>query len=161
MGRLNRNKLHVRLSEGMSEDAPIVPRRYTLTHSDTSGQLLLTIGPEYEARQIGGWYTRLMRDEVLAEWQQNSDGFSLHVHCHVSGGFVLGTAGWRFQIFQHELPLVLEALRAGDEALFLAHPELDVAPIIVHFHAQQERYNRVENWRSPADYKDHDLGRRT
>jgi hypothetical protein len=134
-------------------DGPVMPRCYTLTHSDTTGDLFLTIGPEFDLAQISGWYTRLMRDEVLAEWRDDEDGRALHVYCHVSGGLVLGTAGWRYAIFRHELPLVLEAFRYGDRALFAAYPELDEAPIRVHFRSSRRRYRRRERWGTPADYQ--------
>jgi hypothetical protein len=124
-----------------------------LTHSDQTGDLYLTVGAEYDQAQISGWYTRLMRDEVLAEWQQDEQGPSLHVHCHVSGGLVLGGARWRDAIFRRELQLVLEAFRFGDRMLFEAHPELDRAPVWVHFHAWQRRYNRAQLWGTPADYR--------
>ena len=95
MSRLQPGKLHVRLGAGLTAEGPAMPRRYTLTHSDTTGDLLLAVGLDYDRRQISGWYTRLMRDEVLAEWREDDDGPALHVHCHVSGGLVFGTAGWR------------------------------------------------------------------
>jgi len=94
-----------------------------------------------------------MRDEVLAEWQQGAEGPALHVHCHVSGGLVLGPARWRLAIFRQELPLVLEAFRFGDRAFFEFQPALDRAPIWVHFHATQPRYNRTEQWGVPGDYR--------
>jgi hypothetical protein len=94
-----------------------------------------------------------MRDEVLAEWKDDDDGPALHVYCHVSGGLVFGTAGWRYAIFRHELPLVLEAFRYGDRAIFAAHPELDGAPIRIHFSARQRRYRRVERWGTLGDYR--------
>lgn len=153
MGRLKPEKLHVRLAQDTAPDGPVVPRRYTLTHSDATGDLYLTIGPEYNHEQISGWHTRLLRDEVLAEWQEEENDPTLHVHCHVSGGLVVGPAGWRYAIFRRELPLVLEALRFGDRALFEAHPALDQAPILAHFHATQPRYNQVESWGVPADYR--------
>jgi len=96
MSRLKPEKLHVRFAAGVTPDEPITPRRYTLTHSDATGDLYLTIGPDYDRRQISGWYTRLMRDEVLAEWHNveqvelRGDGGSLtisprevthHDHC--------------------------------------------------------------------------------
>ena len=153
MSRLQPAKLHVQLGPGLTAEGPIVPRRYTLTHSDTSGMLFLTIDQDYDRDQISGWYTRLMRDEVLAEWRDDDDGPALHVYCHVSGGLVFGTAGWRYAIFRHELPLVLEAFRYGDRALFAAHPELDEAPIRVHFRSSRRRYRRRERWGTPADYR--------
>lgn len=153
MSRLRPDKLQVRFAGDAGPEGPQLPRRYTLTHSDATGDLFLTIGPEYDRQQIGGWYTRLMRDEVLAEWQQGAEGPALHVHCHVSGGLVLGPARWRLAIFRQELPLVLEAFRFGDRALFEFQPVLDRAPIWVHFHAAQPRYNQTEQWGVAGDYR--------
>lgn len=153
MSRLLPGKLHTDFAHDTTPEGPISPRRYTLTHSDVTGDLFLTIGSAYNRSQISGWYTRLLRDEVLAEWIEGEDGFSLHVHCHVSGGIVLGPAGWRDTIFRRELPLVMEAFRFGDRQLFQVRPELDQAPVLVHFHAAQHRFNRVENWGKPTDYQ--------
>jgi proteinaceous RNase P len=66
-----------------------------------------------------------MQDEVLTKLRED-DGPSLHVYCHVSGGLVFGTAGWRYAIFQRELPLVLETFRYGDRALFATHPSNEI-----------------------------------
>jgi hypothetical protein len=60
---------------------------------------------------------------------KKGEGPTLHVYCHVSGGFVFGSAPLRYKIFQGELPLVLEALRYGDRSFFAARPQLDKAPI--------------------------------
>ena len=143
MSRLRPEKLHVRFAPGLAPEGPVVPRRYTLTHSDTTGELYLTVGPDYDRGQISGLYTRLMRDEVLAEWLQEEEGPALHLYCHVSGGLVFGGAAWRDAIFQRELPLVLEALRHGDRRLYQAQPALDRAPVRVHFRARQRRYRRT------------------
>ncbi|MGQ9721054.1 MAG: staygreen family protein [Candidatus Jordarchaeum sp.] len=153
MVRLNPEKLHVKYTSGISKKDPISARRYTLIHSDRSGKLFLTIGREYDKKQISGIYTRLMRDEVLAEWITDDAKPALHVYCHVSGGLVFGPAGWRYAIFRSELPLVLEVFRYGDRSLFEAHPELDNAPIWIHFQASQPRYRKVEQWGKLADYK--------
>src|SRR5512136_237420 len=107
MSRLNPAKLHGQWRQGVTPEGPITPRRYTLTHSDATGDLFLTIGDDYDRAQVSGFYTRLMRDEVTAEWMAGADGLELHVHCHVSGGVVLGGAAMRDAIFRRELPLVL------------------------------------------------------
>jgi hypothetical protein len=153
VSRLNPDKLHVTFLPGAGERGPLIPRRYTLTHSDATGDLFLAIGADYDEGAISGLYTRLMRDEVLAQWQESDRGPSLHLYCHVSGGLAFGPAGWRYRIFQHELPLVLEAMRFGDASLYDAHPALDDSPIWVHFRARQRRYQRTERWGSPADYQ--------
>ena len=153
MTRLDPAKLHVRFAMGVAPDAPLVPRRYTLTHSDISGDLFLTIAREVDQEQISGWYTRLMRDEVVAEWQDGERGPALHVLCHVSGGLVIGSAAMRYRIFRRELDLVLEAFRWGDAALFGARPELDRAPIWIHFASSHRRYQKTEGWGTPSEYR--------
>lgn len=153
MSRLRPGKLHVRFVAPAGPEGPGLPRRYTLTHSDATGDLFLTIGPEVDRKQISSWTTRFMRDEVLAEWDQTEEGAVLRVYCHVCGGLVLGTAGWRYSIFRHELPLVLEAFRFGDRYLFEAQPDLDEAPILVHFRSTRRRYRRVERWGTPSEYR--------
>lgn len=144
MTSLNPEKLHVRFQPDTTPDEFHLPRRYTLTHSDATGDLFLCIGSEFDYNQINNIYTRLMRDEVLAEWKNDNGELSFHIYCHVSGGLVFGSAGWRYSIFQHHLRQVLEALREGDDRLFYLHPELDKTIISVHFSSTSARYNRIE-----------------
>ena len=153
MGHLNPEKLHVTYLPGVRPEVPIFRRRYTLTHSDVTGDLYLTIGCDYNVKQISGWHTRFMRDEVLAEWKGSQDAPSLHIYCHVSGGLVFGRAAWREGIFRREIPLVLEIIRYGDRILFAANKELDNAPVWIHFQASDPRNNKTELWGMPADYK--------
>ncbi|MFC1983229.1 staygreen family protein [Chloroflexota bacterium] len=75
------------------------------------------------------------------------------VYCHVSGGFVVGGAKWRYDIFRSELPLVLEAIRYGDRTVFQQHPDLDQIPVHIHFQSSNLRFNNVEQWGIMADYK--------
>jgi hypothetical protein len=152
MTSLNPNMLHVKFIDGVNETGPLTPRKYTLTHSDSTGELFLTIGKEINYSQIGGIYTRLMRDEVLAEWDF-SEHATLHVFCHVSGGLVFGTARMRYRIFRYHMPMVLEAFYYGDRALIKEHPELAQARIVVHFIARQKRFNKDEIWGVLDDYQ--------
>ncbi|MGD8813039.1 MAG: staygreen family protein [Anaerolineales bacterium] len=146
------NKLHVKFTNSVSPQGPITPRAYTLTHSDTTGELFLTVGSDVNQEQISGWYTRFMRDEVVAEWRMQEVP-QLHVHCHVSGGWILGTASWREAIFRRHLPMVLEAFGYGDRRLLEEHPELEASEVVVHFHAKQPKRNRTESWGRFGDYR--------
>jgi hypothetical protein len=152
MSELRPEKLHVEFKEGVEVNGPLSPRMYTLTHSDRTGDLFLTIGPEYNRSQISGLYTRLMRDEVLAEWFVEGNDAKLIVHCHVSGGLVFGPAGWRYSIFKQHLPMVISAFRYGDRGLFAAHEGLSKSIVFVHFHAVQERFNIIEDWGPIENY---------
>lgn len=153
MKRLDTNKLHVTNLTGAASGMSNLPRRYTLTHSDVTGDLFLTIGYDHDKKQISKLYTRFMRDEVLAELIKDGNQPELRVHCHVSGGPVLGTAKWRYSIFQSEMPLVLEAIRYGDRQLFETNPDLDQIPVKVHFCSHNRRYNKVEDWGVMGDYR--------
>jgi len=153
MQRLNPEKLHVKYLAGAGPEQLTLPRCYTLTHSDRTGDLFLSIGRDYDTRQTSKLYTRLMRDEVFAELSSVASNFSFRVFCHVSGGFIIGTAKWRYKIFQSELPLVLESIRYGDQVLFEHNPELDNAPVFIHLESHDRRFNKVENWGTLAKYK--------
>jgi hypothetical protein len=96
MQRLNPEKLHVNYLAGAGPEQLTLPRLYTLTHSDRTGDLILSIGSEYNIKETSKLYTRLMRDEVLAEISGEGDRLVFRVYCHVSGGFVFGTAKFRY-----------------------------------------------------------------
>jgi hypothetical protein len=153
MERLNPKKLRVAYLTRTRPEHMSLPRCYTLTHSDFTGDLFLAIGDDYDSKQISRLYTRFMRDEVLAELVKNEDRMEFRVYCHVSGGFVVGTAKWRYNIFQSEMQLALEAIRYGDRTLFEENPELDSAPVLVHFKSTDSRFNKVENWGTMLQYK--------
>jgi hypothetical protein len=153
MKRLDPEKLRVIYSSGTTPDRLTLPRRYTLTHSDRTGELFLSIGSEYVSKQISKLYTRLMRDEVLAELIDGNGKTEFRVHCHVSGGLVIGTAKWRNTIFHDELPLVMEVLRYGDRIIYDMDPYLDKTPVNIYFHSQKIKYNKVESWGVMVDYK--------
>ena len=93
-----------------------------------------------------------MRDEILAEWLKDENDYSFHVYCHVSGGIIIGRAGWRDSIFRREMPLVLKAICQGDKDLFKSNPDLVNSPIIVHFQSSNNNFNKVEIWGTPKDY---------
>eukprot|EP00897_Mesotaenium_endlicherianum_P001408 jgi/Mesen1/1295/ME000013S00790 len=128
----------------------LIPRHYTLTHNDVTAELHLTIGSSFNSRQLVGWYTRLLRDDVKAEWKIHGSEpghLALHVHCHVSGGHpLMAPAALRNWIFEREMPLVLQAFRHGDRELLAMHPELDMATVWIHYHSCDSKYNRADCW---------------
>jgi hypothetical protein len=148
MNRLSLEKLNVDIR---ITDSQLSPRRYTLTHSDRTGDLYLTVDWEFDEEQISGWYTKLMRDEVLAEWQILDDIPSLHIYIHVGGGLVFGTAGMREQIFRNEMSLVLESIRNGDREFFQKNSDFDNAFIYVHFQKSGKDY-KTEKYGKLSDY---------
>lgn len=125
-----------------------LPRAYTLTHSDFTAIITLAISNTINGAQLQGWYNKLQRDEVVAEWRKVKGKMSLHVHCHISGGhFLLNlVARLRYCIFSKELPVVLKAFAHGDGNLFENYPELEKAMVWVYFHSNMDEFNKVECW---------------
>ncbi|MDP4092108.1 MAG: staygreen family protein [Bacillota bacterium] len=149
MEKLNPEKLHVEFRPGVTPTEPIIPRRYTLTHSDVSAELFLTVGPEYAYDKI-----TKMRDEVLAEWRTVNGQYYLNVYCYVDGGeFSPSVSAIRNSVFVKELPLAMEAIRYGDRAFFITHPILGYSPIFINFSSTNPYLNRVEYWGRMNDYK--------
>jgi len=91
-----------------------------------------------------------MRDEVLAEWKNDTEGPTLHVYCEVGRG--LGSSSFRESVFRRELGLVLETFRFGDRKLFEKKSKLDQARIKVYFIARKPEESKVEEWGLMKDY---------
>lgn len=148
MERLNPDNLKVEYRDGVDKKEPVTGRKYTLTHSDLTGELFLTIGKEYATDKINR-----MRDEVLAEWKEYNGIPYLFVSVLVDGRYGRRASAIRNEVFRRELPLAIEAIRYGDRRFFTTHKELDQAPIRVYFESEFPEYQRYENWGMPLNYK--------
>lgn len=148
MSKLNPEKLSVEFRQGVTSTEPVIPRRYTLTHSDITAELFLTIGLNYAYDKVSA-----MRDEVLGEWVNVKNQYFYHVYLHVDGQFGPAATAIRNRVFIRELPLALEAIRYGDNKFFSVHPELNHVPIIVYFISTIPKFNRIENWGTFSEYE--------
>lgn len=138
MKRLQPDKLHVERGPQVTMTEPVIGRKYTLTHLDQTADLFLTISSQFAYDKVNS-----MRDEVLAEWRIHHGWPYLYVYVYVDGQ---GGAAVRDAIFRRELPLALQAIRYGDQTLFANYPQLDNAPIWIHFDSIDPTYHRFENW---------------
>ncbi|WP_238457925.1 staygreen family protein [Alkalihalobacterium alkalinitrilicum] len=66
MSSFDPQKLSVNFNPPASTVQPVETRKYTLTHSDDTGELFLDIGYVYNYAAIDCQ----MRDEILAEWKK-------------------------------------------------------------------------------------------
>jgi hypothetical protein len=145
---LDPEKLSVTFVPPVTETNPIRFRKYTLTHSDTTGNLFLTIGPYFDFDKINP----ITRDEVLAQWGLVNPGiYTLQAFVYV-GNSNFNMAKTRYDVFKRELPLALEALIYGDREFFKVHPELLGTPITVRFISSFPQFNRTEFYNRPIDY---------
>ena len=128
--------------DGVTATQPVIPRGYTLTHSDLTGELFLTIGKHYAWDKINP-----LRDEVLGEWKTNGQALYYCVYLYIDQGQLNQNASAkRTEIFRRELPLALSAIRYGDRFLFYAYPNLDHASIIVNFMSAYPQFAKQESW---------------
>lgn len=148
LSKLNPDKLKVDFRRGVTQTEPIIPRQYTLTHSDVTGELFLAIGPHYAKDKITP-----MRDEVLGKWAMHNGNFIFNVYLHVDGTSGVKNTAIRDKIFRRELPLALEAIRYGDRKFFCHNTYLDNAPIMVYFNSALPQYKRIENWGTFSEYR--------
>ncbi|WP_326564367.1 staygreen family protein [Bacillus andreraoultii] len=148
LSKFNPGKLYVEYRDDITPFKPIIPRCYTLTHSDTTGDLFLTIGSGIALDKINS-----MRDEVVGEWRLKDNSLYYYVHLYIDQGeYDLVTAKKRNEIFRRELPLALTAIRYGDRSLFHIYPSLDDASVIVHFISANPSLARQEIWGIFRDY---------
>jgi len=153
MARFSPAMLSVTLADEVSAGGSLTPRRYTLTHSDATGALFLTIGIDYDRKALSAFQARSMADEVLAEWTEDDAGYALVLHCRAQGGLpIYGTARMRRRIFEGYMPLVLAAMRYGDREFLDAHPEFDDAPVSVQYHYRNKRRKDRAEWGRLGDY---------
>ncbi|MGM9931861.1 staygreen family protein [Pradoshia sp.] len=119
---------------------PVEGRTYTLTHSDETGELFLSVGGGIDSSKID-WK---MRDEVIGTWQIRGGQYYLVCSVHISAGeFDENKARARYSIFKEEMPLALKGIINGDKGLFGYYPWLLNAPVQVEFCSIYPEFNQV------------------
>jgi hypothetical protein len=143
------SKLTVVFHAPATKFRPIEGRKYTLTHSDSTGQLFLSIGKEYTYGNLNPQ----VRDEVVAEWVPKMGEYVLWGRVYVSGGeFDEKYAKVRFLIFQKEMELALKAIIYGDQTFYTCFPWLLDSPIYIQFDSIYPQYNKIIYMGTPRQY---------
>lgn len=148
MRELNPQKVFVQYRDIMEPYEPVMGRKYTITHSDTTAELFVFVAKDYAEDQI----TR-MRDEVRVAWEEKKNGLALMGSVIVDGKGVIGSAYIRNKIFYNEMPTALQALRQADRFLFDKEPNLDNTPIFIHFISSNPTYDKTYDFGVIGIYK--------
>lgn len=148
MTKFQPNKLSVSYKDEIGTKNFLLPRKYTLTHSDESGELFLSIGKNYDLDKIN--YN--VRDEVLGSWEKDDKEYLL-ITLEIDNGEEIGNTINRDRIFRQELTLALIAIIYGDNLLFENNKELYESPIRVKFNSKFSEYDTLEEWGQIKDYK--------
>ncbi|WP_195469490.1 staygreen family protein [Clostridium sp. D43t1_170807_H7] len=148
MIRFQPEKLNVSYKDEVGIKTFLPPRKYTLTHSDESGELFLSIGKKYDLDQIN--YN--IRDEVLGSWEKDDKDYLL-ITLEVDNGEGISNTIKRDKIFRQKLTLALIAIVYGDNLFFENNKELYEAPVRVRFNSKVSEYDTLEEWGKVEDYK--------
>ncbi|WP_078552167.1 staygreen family protein [Bacillus alkalicellulosilyticus] len=143
-------KLTTHLTAPATSVQPVQGRKYTLTHSDETGELFLDIGTEYNYQAID-WD---MRDEVLAEWQIDQlNRLFLVGKAHVDEGeFSKEQSQFRYNIFRKEMSLALKGMFYGDKNFFANYPTLLHSPIFIRYTSKYPEFDHTLYYGTPTDY---------
>ena len=143
-------KLSVTYIPPMTPLGPLEGRIYTLTHSDLTGQLFLSVGYEIDSLKIN-WE---MRDEVVADWRMINGQYVFTACVHISNGdFDVSKAGERYEHFKKMMPVALRGIIQGDQTLLTYYPWLLDSPIYVQFSSVYPEYNKMEYYGMVRHYQ--------
>ncbi|WP_312650077.1 staygreen family protein [Aminipila sp.] len=148
MKELNPHKVFVQYRDIMKPYEPVMGRKYTITHSDTTAELFVFVAENYAEDQI-----TIMRDEVRVAWEENKKGLALIGSVIVDGKGVIGNAYIRNKIFYNEMPTALQALRQADRFLFDKEANLDNTTVFIHFISSNPAYDKTYDFGAIGIYK--------
>lgn len=150
-----RNQVYIEFREPATALSPLADRKYTMTHSDDTGDLFVVIATDYAEDRINP-----TRDEVRLEWTVIKDTPVLYGEVLIDGeGIAVGNAEIRDTIFKREMPIALQTIYHADGQLFNANPELRETPIFIHFTSSQALYNKLYNFGTIGEYDQLDPNR--
>lgn len=136
MSKFDPQKLNVYYDEDCDMSGPMKGRKYSLSHSDETGDLFLTIGKKFHYADD---------QTVLAELRCTQCGDIMDVYIQVDNGGGIEATKMRDKIFRRELPLALKAIIYGDRKFLVSNGLLNTC-IRVKFQSKYPDYNISEQW---------------
>ena len=141
------DKLETTFIEPINLYGPIKNRKYTLTHSDNTGMMFLTIANEYDYNAIN--YD--LRDEILGVWKTADNSYILFLYAFI-GVLNYDNALYRYNIFKSHMDSALQAIIYGDRELLNKYPELLNTPIYLKIDSSIPVFNNYEFYGFVRDY---------
>ena len=145
--RFNTNKIETVFISPITLDNPIEGRKYTLTHSDDTGMMFLTVATEYDYSSIN----QDLRDEIIGTWKKYDNFYNLFFYAYVGDLDYLDALN-RYNIFKSHMVSALQAIIYGDRELLNKHKELLNTPIYVKFDSSIPTFNNYEFYGYVKDY---------
>lgn len=141
MKKINTDKVFTEMRDGVTATYPISGRKYTMTHSDETADLFVTIGVNFAEDKV-----KRLRDEVRLQFIIIDQTPTLYGEVVIDGIGVPGNPPVREALFKNEMPTALQAIRYADRALFDMYPELDQTPVYIHFLSANPDHNKLYDY---------------
>ena len=145
---LNNYNLNVNIVEPITDIEPIRFRRYTLSYSDDTQNLYLTIALYFDMLGLG--VTSM--DKVYGQWAWViGDTYDLNLFIFI-GNYPYDIARRRYETFRKLLPLSITAIVNGDRKFLEYNQNLMDSNIIVRFISSHAEFNRAISYNSVEDF---------
>lgn len=142
-----KRQIFVEYRDYVTATSPIQNRTYTMTHSDETGNLFVTVGLKYAEDK-----TNELQDQVYLKWTQLDGKNLLYGEVLIDDKNITGNAQKRDEIFKREMPLALYAIYVAEQPFFEAHTNLTDTPILINFKSQDPTYNKLYSYGSIGNY---------
>ncbi len=144
----DKDKLKVTFGPTVTPTSPIQNRKYTLTHSDSTGILYLYIGQDYNYYAIN----ETLRDELLGKWKlRDYNSYVLIFYAYVGDNDFLKSS-MKYGAFKYHLQMALQAIFYGDKELLEEHKYLLDSPIYIKFDSDIPMFDNYEQYGYVKDY---------
>ncbi|WP_054738880.1 staygreen family protein [Cellulosilyticum ruminicola] len=140
-------QIFVEYRDKVTKTTPTQNRTYTMTHSDETGDLFVTIGLIYADDM-----TYEIQDQVYLRFTPLADKWILLGEVLIDSEDFEGNKQVRYDIFKRKMPLALQAIYTADKAFFDAYPELKDAPILIRFKSTDSKYDKLYDYGSIGNY---------
>ena len=147
MSEMNFQKVFVQYRDFITPYDPVLNRKYTITHSDITADLFVTIASSYANDQVTE-----MQDDVKIGWEQTNQGLLLLGWVFIDGAGAFYNPEMRNHVFYSEMSKALMALRHADRFLFHAYPNINSTPVFFHFVSDNPAYDKIYNFGHIGSY---------
>lgn len=143
----NPDNLETTFIEPVTPYNPIENRKYTLTHSDDTKMLFLTVANKYNYEEIN----QKLRDELLGTWKKHENSYALIFYAYVGEENILNSLV-KYKSFKYHMELAIKAVMFGDREFLKKNPDLMNCPVFVKFDSSISSFDNYEFYGFVKDY---------
>ena len=140
--------IEAEMRDGVNTIFPIYRRKYTMTHSDETGELFVVVGKDFAKERITP-----TRDEVMMGFEREGKILAIVGSVLVDGDTIPESfAKTRYEIFKANMPTAIMAIRTADQAFFEQHPFLDQIRVMIWYKSTQPEFNHFYDYGPIGNY---------